>query len=265
MTQPDLNPTLEAFKAKMLEKHERTLRASMELVRISNGILYEPIAEPLHKVMRVMTRIIVNSNGAVLTVATAGYGNDAAKIVRSMFEGAVTIAYLRKYPDLVFDYIDYYRIKRWQYFESVVAKDPELVTQLGDEKIAEMKTEYEAVLPKFLNKKGKPLASWCKVSVYDRATAVGLGQFYPAFYAQASGMTHLDMSGLMAQANANALDVEVAPSETYVSQSLAMAYNTTFRALFDFNEEAKLGYNDALEVVHNFYIVGMKKQQEGEA
>jgi hypothetical protein len=29
--------------------------------------------------------------------------------------------------------------------------------QLGDEKIAEKKNEYEAVLPKFLNNKGKPL------------------------------------------------------------------------------------------------------------
>ena len=53
----------------------------LELVKISNGILYEPVAEPLHKVIRAMTRIIVKSNGAVLTVATAGYGNDAVKIV----------------------------------------------------------------------------------------------------------------------------------------------------------------------------------------
>jgi putative transposase len=35
MTQPGPNVTLEAFKAKMLEKHEVTLRASMELVKIS--------------------------------------------------------------------------------------------------------------------------------------------------------------------------------------------------------------------------------------
>ncbi len=78
-------------------------------------------------------------------------------------------------------------------------------------------------------------------------------------------MTHLDMSGLMAQANANLFDVEVAPSETYVRKSLAMAYNMTFRALFDFDEEAKLGYNAALEVVHNFYAAEMKKQRAAEA
>ena len=39
MVQPSNNQVLEQFKAKMIEKHEMTLRASMDLVRISNGIL----------------------------------------------------------------------------------------------------------------------------------------------------------------------------------------------------------------------------------
>jgi hypothetical protein len=50
--------------------------------------------------------------------------------------------------------------------------------------------------------------------VRQRAEAVGLGQFYPAFYSPASGMQHLDMSGLISQTSANVLDLEVAPSET---------------------------------------------------
>ena len=131
MTQPSANVTLEAFKAKMLEQHEVTLRASMELVKISNGLLYEPVAEPLHKVMRAITRVVVNSNGAVITTATYGYGNDAAKIVRSMFEGTVTIAWLRKKPKLVFDYIDYHKVKLWQQYQTAAAKDPDLAKRLG--------------------------------------------------------------------------------------------------------------------------------------
>ena len=79
MTHPAKNETLEAFKQQMIEKHEVTLRASMDLVKISNEVLYEPFATPLHKVMRTIARVVVTSNGAVLTVATAGYGNDAAK------------------------------------------------------------------------------------------------------------------------------------------------------------------------------------------
>ena len=264
MTQPGPNLTLEAFKAKMLEKHEVTLRASMEVVKISNGILYEPVAEPLHKVMRAIARVVVNSNGAVMTTATYGYGNDAAKIVRSMFEGAVTIAWLRKKPKLVFDYIDYHKVKLWQQYQTAAAKDPDLAKRLGKERVAEMRMDHDIARPRFLNKKKDLIGSWCRLSIRQRAEDVGLGEFYPAFYAQASGMTHLDMSGLLAQAEPNKFDVEVAPSETYVGPSLAMGYNMTFRALADFNEEAKLKYNDALEAVHKFYIAGKKKQQEAE-
>jgi hypothetical protein len=93
MVQPDKNQKLGAFKDQMIEKHEQVLRASMQLVPIANGLLDQEIGEPLHKVLRAITRIVVNSNGAAIETATSGYGNDAAKIVRSMFEGAITIAY----------------------------------------------------------------------------------------------------------------------------------------------------------------------------
>lgn len=146
MTQPGANQKLEAFKAQMIEKHEALLRPSMELVRIGNGLFNQEIAEPLHKVIRAIARIMVNSNGAVLTVATAGYGNDAAKIVRSQFEGAVTIAYLRLKPVLLQDYFDFFPIKRWQYYLFTQQEDPEGVKHLTPEKVDEMKKEYEAVL-----------------------------------------------------------------------------------------------------------------------
>ncbi len=264
MTQPAKNEKLEAFKQQMIEKHEVTLRGSMDLVKISNEILYEPFAAPLHKVMRTIARVVVNSNGAVLTVATAGYGNDAAKIVRSMFEGAVTIAYLRKKPKLVFDYIDYHKVKLWESYLKEVAKDPDLAKRLGKERVAEMRKDHDVARPRFLNKNKDLIASWCRVSIRQRAEDVGLGEFYPKFYAQASGMTHLDMSGLLAQADPNKVDVEVAPSETYVGPSLAMAFNMTFRSLADLNAEAKLKYGDNLKSIQDFYIAGMKKKQAAE-
>ena len=250
MNQVGQNQKLGAFKEQMIEKHENVLRASMQLVPIANGLLNQEIGEPLHKVLRAITRIVVNSNGAIVETATAGYGNDAAKIVRSMFEGAITIGYLRLKPELLEDYFDYYKIKRWQYYEFMCQEDPEGVKDLTPAKIAEMKAEYEAVLPKFRKKKGY-IQSWCKDSVHTRAKAVGLGKYYPLFYAEASGMHHFDAAGLVAQADAQALDVEVAPSERWVSQSLLLGFVFTFQALFRYNEAIAGGADDALEQVHN--------------
>ncbi len=143
----------------------------------------------------------------------------------------MTIAYLRKKPRLVFDYIDYHKVKLWQSYQAAVAKDPDLAKRVGKERVGEMRKEHDAARPRFLNKRKDLIGCWCRLSIRQRAEDVGLGEFYPAFY----------------------------------SESLAMAYNMTFRALADFNEEAKLGYDDALEAAHNFYIAEMKKQQEAEA
>jgi hypothetical protein len=198
----------------------------------------------------------VNSNGAVLTLATLGYGNDAAKIVRSMFDGTVTIAYLRQHPELVDDYIDFFAIRRWQYYEFTLQEDADTGKDLSADKVTQMKKEYEAVHPRFQNKNGDILGSWCKVSIPKRAEDVGLGKFYPMFYAQASGMQHLDMAGLMVQTSDGIFEVEVAPSERYVKESLAMAFNLTFRALHDFNQDAALGLDNQLAAVKDFYIAG---------
>ena len=179
-----------------------------------------------------IARVVVNSNGAVLTSPPPATATTRrAKIVRSMFEGAVTIAYLRKKPRLVFDYIDYHKVKLWQSYQAAVAKDPDLAKRVGKERVGEMRKEHDAARPRLLNKRKDLIGCWCRLSIRQRAEDVGLGEFYPAFY----------------------------------SESLAMAYNMTFRALADFNEEAKLGYDDALEAAHNFYIAEMKKQQEAEA
>ena len=77
-------------------------------------------------------------------------------------------------------------------------------------------------------------------------------------------MTHLDMSGLLAQADPNKVDVDVAPSETYVGPSLAMAFNMTLRALLDFNTEANLKYGDDLKAVQDYYVAEMKKKHAAE-
>jgi len=65
-----------------------------------------------------------------------GYGNDAAKIVRSMFEGTVTIAYLRKEAEArCSTTIDYHKVKLWDSYLKEVAKDPDLASRLGKERV----------------------------------------------------------------------------------------------------------------------------------
>ena len=58
--------------------------------------------------------------------------------------------------------------------------------------------------------------------------------------------------------------MDVAPSETYVGPSLAMAFNMTLRALLDLNAEANLKYGDDLKAVQDYYVAEMKKKHTAE-
>jgi hypothetical protein len=252
--QPRQNPAFEAFRARMYEKYESSLRASMELVRLSNGLFNCPLCVPLHKVIRFIARIVVNSNGAVMALAVNGYGNDAMKVARSMFEGSVEVAYLRLHPELVDDYIDFPSIPRWQLYEYFVSTNPECVKHIPAGRVDAMRHEFELTASRFRNKKGALLGSWCRKSLRKMAEDVGLGGWYPVFYTRASGMEHLDMSGIEAQKSRDMFEVEVAPSECCVKEALTVGFNFTFRVLCDFDDAANLGFKGSLGTVKDSYL-----------
>lgn len=248
MGEPLENPVFAEFASKIHETYEPVLQDCMNLVLIGNELFRRPLDGPLHKVMRFIARIVVNSNGAVLTLVVRGYGNDAMKLARSMFEGAVTSAYLRLHPDLVNDYLDYDSIRRWRLYEAMVSDSPEYLRRVPQETVDAMRTEHEQISPRFRGKNGRLADSWRKgASLYSMAKEVDLAQFYVAFYGTASGIHHMDGSGLRAQASRDVFDVEVAPSDRYVHVALAMSHNLTWRVLYDFNQEAHLGMDTELQ------------------
>jgi len=51
--------------------------------------------------------MVANSFSAVVLLAVNGFGIDALKVGRTMFEAAVTVAYLRKNPTEYDDYRDF--------------------------------------------------------------------------------------------------------------------------------------------------------------
>jgi hypothetical protein len=59
-------------------------------------------------------------------------------------------------------------------------------------------------------------------------------------------MHHFDASGLVAQASEQGRDVDVAPSEEWVGQSLLLGFVFTFQALFRYNQAIAGGVDDAL-------------------
>src|SRR5689334_10988791 len=83
----------------MLQKYERFFTYVDGLGPTIDEIFSQGHAEPLHKVCRHLAKMVANSQSAVVLLGMNGFGIDALKIGRTMFEAAVTVAYLCKHPD----------------------------------------------------------------------------------------------------------------------------------------------------------------------
>ncbi len=188
-----------------------------------------------------MTGIVSNSLGSLITLTLNGYGHDAVRIARGMFEMAVNVAYLAKHPDEVDDYLDFNWIRQKKLMTHLEKDDPETFAKLTQAQRDEIDTRFADVLPRFQTKPGgKPRPSWCVKSIKERVEEVGLAGFYPTFYAYASSIHHGDIGGLSAQVSAARFRTELAPSFQAIKDALIMGHQSVLVVIDNFNDVASL-------------------------
>jgi hypothetical protein len=61
-----------------------------------------------------VTAAAANTHGAILTLVLNGYGHDAMKLARSLFEIELNILRLKAHPDEISDFVDYSIIQQKQ-------------------------------------------------------------------------------------------------------------------------------------------------------
>jgi hypothetical protein len=145
----------------ILQKHEKFCAFAQALGPTIDEIYAVGMREPLHKVCRHLSKMVANSLSAVVLLGLNGFGNDAIKIARSMFEAAVTVAYLRKHPEEFSDYFDFHflvAMKRHRYMEKYA---PQLLTRVTPEVIESTKSGYARVAAHF-STKGKVRSRWSR-------------------------------------------------------------------------------------------------------
>ncbi|MGB8580966.1 MAG: DUF5677 domain-containing protein [Candidatus Sulfotelmatobacter sp.] len=163
------------------------------------------------------------------------YGVDAIKIARTMFEAAVTLAYLRKHPDEFDDYFNFHFIvamKRHRYMEKHA---PQHLNRVTPEAIDSSKKGYARVVSRF-TVSGKVRGRWSKRPFSQLCADLGLEEHYLTFYDLASNITHANISGVMSQAGPEpgVLDVDIAPSEQFVDMALSTAHFRRFVSMEHF-------------------------------
>src|SRR6185437_9197565 len=101
-------------------EHEKFFEAADKTEPLMNEIFSVGQADPMHKVLRHLSKMVSNSFSALLILGINGFGNDAMKLARGMFEIALTVAYLKQHPEEFDDYMDYHWIIAMKRHEYVV-------------------------------------------------------------------------------------------------------------------------------------------------
>ena len=233
-------------------EHRAYFDASAPLQQLVNRVRQCPASEPLHKVVRRITILSANSYGALVTLVSNGYGNDAMKIARSIFEADLTAGYLLKHPEEFADYMDYYWVQRKQLYDYMLQYSPEQAKAVDPATVEELFRKHAAVALRFKGRSG-----WCRKTMRQVAEDLdeGMDQLYRTFYRWSSAMHHVNISGLAFQFEAETLDVDIAPSEKWLDDALVAGFGSILRLLMRCNRELKLGLekeiDDVFELYHN--------------
>jgi hypothetical protein len=240
--------------------------ASVELTAIGNTAFKGSLSEPLHKIARHLARMVWNSIGSVSVLVLNGCGVDAMKIARGMFETSVTLGYLCLHPGLVEDYLDYHLVIQKQRCDFMKEHEPERMKRFPSELLQRIEADFARVAARFQNRKGKLRASWSKVSIREMAKEVGKDKLYLTFYRFASSMHHGDIGGAFAQTakldDDDILDVEIVPSDEWLSAALIIAHGAVISVLRDYNEIAKTGIEEAVEQADRTFLATWGKDQQ---
>jgi len=249
------------FRSHTYQKYPVAFEKCKELVHVANEFWNKPVSGPSPHVVGRICCIVCNSLGGLAILVLNGYGNDAMKIARGMFETAVTVGYLKRHPEQFQDFWDFHCIRHRRSYELMVKLAPQHAQNISEDKIAEMERNYAAVVDRFKNKDRKVRTRWSKVSFRKMTEELGMGELYSTFYNWASSMIHLDIGGILLQAERETMGVDVAPSEEWLEEALVIGHGSAVKVLTDYNEMAKLGLDEVVQLVNTGFEMAWRKSE----
>jgi len=210
-----------------------------------------PVTGQLARTLRRLAILAWNSFGAVRTLVLNGYGNDAMKIVRGLFESEVNMAYLKRHPDKLGDYLAYAHILNKRIYD---AMSPEQQAAVPQERTQQVKVAAEAAKKNLVDARRRHFKDdWCEISLYDRAEEAGRLDIYKTVYRWSCSMHHGDVGALVFQADSSG-DADIAPSWQWLGDALRDGYASVIRCLQIYEEVAHLGLKQEIEAAGRDYV-----------
>lgn len=201
----------------------KDLEALQALIPVAKEVLGKPETRTLQRTLRCFAVSLANSSVAVATLCGDGFGADALKISRSMFETYITFRYLLLRPKELNDFLSFDAVARYKRLQCYKAKFPRMYSMFSPEKIRAVNENYDSVQKKFPGRKGKTRNRWCRHDLAEMARITGCPEMYDLFYRHASSFLHTDPMGLAMLIDGKTLEVQPGPTGRHIGVAMRMA------------------------------------------
>jgi hypothetical protein len=191
----------------------------------------------------------------ILLLCANGYGIGGSRILRSLFEKAVTADYLSTHPDEAENFLDY----SWVHIRKTINHQRNVYKRdlLPAEEIEEINREYEKVKDKFqepsCKKCGttKPQMSWTKLDVGSMARAANspLQSLYYFCYFLPTLQSHTTMPAIferLVEGDEGHVYLSIEPQREDAKNALERSHLIMLNVLNRQNEHFKLGIDEEL-------------------
>ena len=202
-------------------------------------------------------RICVEEFKEILLLAGNGNGIGAVKVLRGMFERAVTSAYILQNPDEAERFLDYHKVHKYKAYNHA-KKLGSFGPKLSPETVAQIKEEFEAVKAIYTEELCEPchktrlMGSWTKLDTASMAHKVGKGYediYFDAFY-NPTLQVHTTVASLMARLEITAdgkMTFKSGAQRVEARHAVVLAHNLLLRVLDSQNKHFALGLDSDLE------------------
>ena len=205
---------------------------------------------PADRIGFYLGRICVEEFSEILLLAGNGHGIGALKILRGMYERAVTSAYILGNPDQADAFLEYNKVNRHKAYTHA-KKLGEHGPRLEPDIIKRIEDEFEAVKPMFMNGT-RVRGSWTKLDTASLAQKAGPGYevlYLDAFYKPTLELhtTAASMMGRLELTEQGRMSFASGPTRIEARHAVVMAHNLLLRVLDSQNTHFRLGLDEVLK------------------
>jgi hypothetical protein len=224
--------------------------------------------KPAGRIGFYLGRICVEEFSEILLLAGNGHGIGALKILRGMYERAVTSAYLLANPDKADAFLEYDKVNKHKAYAHA-KKLGKYGPKLTQETIKRIEDDFQAVKPMFWSGT-RVLSSWTTLDTASLAQKAGPGYeelYLDAFYKPTLQLhtTASSVLGRLELTNTGIMSFASGPTRKEADHAIIMAHNLLLRVLDSQNTHFKLGLDETLKSnVADFQLAyATKKAPEG--